>query len=52
MTYARSAVDEHVSHTQFQNSLPEILQLEVGTLESRITESSVWRKRMLCNVNS
>ena len=33
ITYASSAVDEYVSPTQFQNSLPEILQLEVGTLE-------------------
>lgn len=46
MTYARSAVDEHVSHTQFQNSLPEILQLEVGTLEesSKSSQESLNRR--------
>lgn len=33
ITYASSAVDEYESPTQFQNSLPEILQLEVGALE-------------------
>ena len=46
MTYARSAVDEHVSHSQFQNSLPEILQLEVGTLEesSKSSQESLNRR--------
>ena len=33
MSYARSAVDEYVSSTQFKKSLPGTLQFEVGNLQ-------------------
>ena len=33
MSYARSAVDEYVSSTQFQMSLPETLQFEARNLQ-------------------
>ena len=33
MSYARSAVDEYVSSTQFKKSIPETLQFEVGNLQ-------------------
>ena len=39
MSYARSAVDENVSSTQFKKSLPETLQFEVGNLQET-TKSS------------
>ena len=39
MSYARSAVDECVSSTQFKKSLPETLQFEVGNLQET-TKSS------------
>ena len=46
ITYASSAVDEYVFPTQFQNSLPEILQLEFGTLEetSKYSQESLNRR--------
>ena len=39
MSYARSAVDEYLSSTQFKKSLPETLQFEVGNLQET-TKSS------------
>ena len=39
ISYARSAVDEYVSSTQFKKSLPETLQFEVGNLQ-KTTKSS------------
>ena len=39
ISYARSAVDEYVSSTQFKKSLPETLQFEVGNLQET-TKSS------------
>lgn len=39
MSYARTAVDEYVSSIQFQQSLPDSLQFDVGNLKDTVKSS-------------
>lgn len=39
MSYARTAVDEYVSSTQFKQSLPDSLQFDVGNLKDTVKSS-------------